>query len=124
MRIFKTKSLARFTKREGIGDASLGAAAEDAGRGLIDADLGGGVVKQRVARTGQGKRGGYRVLIAFRSMDRAIFIFIFGFAKSARDNIDELELRTLREVGAYWLAADDTKLLQAIRDGLLIEVKR
>jgi hypothetical protein len=79
VRIFKTKALARFTKRE-----SLVAAIEAVRSGLIDADLGGGLVKQRVARPGQGKRGGFRMLIGFRS-DRAIFLF--GFAKNERDNI-------------------------------------
>lgn len=121
MRIFKTKSLARFAKREGIADTSLKVAVEDAERGLVDADLGGGVIKQRVARAGQGKRGGYRMLIAFKSMDRAIFLY--AFAKSERDNIDDAQLQTLQDVGAYWLAADDVKILRAIRDGLLFEVE-
>jgi hypothetical protein len=96
-------------------------AVEDAERGLVDADLGGGVIKQRVARAGQGKRGGYRMLIALKSMDRAIFLY--GFAKSERDNIDDAQLQTLQDVGAYWLAADDVKILRAIRDGLLFEVE-
>jgi hypothetical protein len=119
VRIFKTKALARFTKHEGIGDESLVAAIEAARRGLIDADLGGGLIKQRVARPGQGKRGGFRMLIAFRS-DRAIFLF--GFAKNERDNIDDKQLTTLREIVALWFAADEKKIAQALKDGLLIEV--
>ena len=97
MRIFKTKALARFTKGEAISDESLVAAIETAKRGLIDADLGGGLIQQRVARPGQGKRGGFRMLIAFRP-DRAIFLF--GFAKNERDNIDDKQLTTLREIVA------------------------
>ena len=120
MRIFKTKALARFTKRESIGDESLVAAVETAKRGLIDADLGGALIKQRVARSGQGKRGGFRMLIAFRP-DRAIFLF--GFAKNERDNIDDKQLTTLREIVASWFAADNKKIAQALKDGLLIEVK-
>jgi hypothetical protein len=120
VRIFKTKALARFAKRESISDESLVAAVETAKRGLIDADLGGGLIKQRVARSGQGKRGGFRMLIAFRS-DRAIFLF--GFAKNERDNIDDKQLTTLREIVASWFAADDKKIAQALKDGLLIEVK-
>jgi hypothetical protein len=119
VRIFKTKALARFTKREAIGDDSLVAAIETAKRGLIDADLGGGLIKQRVARPGQGKRGGFRMLIGFRS-DRAIFLF--GFAKNERENIDDKQLTTLREIVASWFAADDKKIAQALSDGLLIEV--
>jgi hypothetical protein len=120
VRIFKTKTLARFTKREAISDVSLVAAIENARRGLIDADLGGGLIKQRVARPGQGKRGGFRMLIGFRS-DRAVFLF--GFAKNERDNIDDNQLTTLREIVASWFAADDKKIAQALKDGLLMEVK-
>jgi hypothetical protein len=120
VRVFKTKALARFTKRESIADESLLAAIETAKRGLIDADLGGGLIKQRVARPGQGKRGGFRMLIGFRS-DRAIFLF--GFAKNERDNIDDKQLTTLREIVASWFAADERKIAQALKDGILIEVK-
>ena len=67
-------------------------------RGLVDAELGGGVVKQRVARAGQGRSGGYRMLIAYRAGDRAVFLY--GFAKRERENVDADELLTLREIGA------------------------
>ena len=120
VRIFKTRALARFAKREAISDESLVVAIETAKRGLIDANLGGGLIKQRVARPGQGKRGGFRMLIGFRS-DRAIFLF--GFAKNERENIDDKQLTTLREIVASWFAADDKKIAQALKDGLLIEVK-
>ncbi len=121
MRIFKGKTLARFTKRERISDRSLCEAIEQAERGLVDADLGGGLIKLRMARQGQGKRGGYRLLIAFRSKLRAVFLF--GFAKSDLDNIDDDQLATLRETAALWLAADAQTIERAIRDGLLIEVR-
>jgi hypothetical protein len=120
VRVFKTKTLARFTKREAISDESLVAAIEIAKRGLIDADLGGGLIKQRVARPGQGKRGGFRMLIGMRS-DRAIFLF--GFAKNERENIEDKQLTTLREIVASWFAADDKKIAHALKDGILIEVK-
>ena len=83
MRIFKVKTFARFAKREQMTDASLSVAIHQAERGLIDADLGIGLIKFRVARQGQGKRGGYRVLIAFRSRLRTVFLF--GFVKSDLD---------------------------------------
>jgi len=87
----------------------------------MDADLGGGVIKLRVARAGQGKRGGYRMLIAFRSRLRAVFLF--GFAKNELDNIEDDQLATLRETAALWLAADSQKIARAVKDGLLIEVR-
>jgi hypothetical protein len=59
-------------------------------RGLVDADLGGGVIKQRIARPGQGRSGGFRVLLAYRAEERTVFLY--GFAKSERDNVDDDEL--------------------------------
>ena len=73
MRVFKTKWFRRFARREGIADAMLCEAVARAERGLIDADLGGGVIKQRVARQGQGRSGGHRNMIVYRSGDRAMF---------------------------------------------------
>jgi hypothetical protein len=119
VRVFKTRTLAKFARQNGISDASLAAAVERATRGLIDADLGGHIIKQRVARPGQGKRGGFRMLIGIRS-DRAIFLF--GFAKNERENIDDDQLKTLRDIIAFWFAADAARMTQALKDRLLIEV--
>lgn len=120
MRTFKTKWLARFAKREGISDRSLLEAVKRAGRGLIDADLGGGVIKQRVARQGQGRSGGYRVIVAYEARDRAVLFY--GFAKSDRDNLEPGELTTVREVAADWLAADDERIEQAIAENEIEEI--
>lgn len=120
MRIFKTKWFARFARREGISDASLCAAVRRAERGLIDANLGGGVIKQRVARIGQGRSGGYRVLIAYRARTRSVFLF--GFAKSARGNIEEDELASARDVARAWLEVDADALERAMDEGLIVEV--
>lgn len=119
MRIFKTKSLARFTRQHGVDDASLVEAVGRARRGLIDADFGGQIIKQRVARPGQGRRGGFRLLLGFRS-DRAVFLF--GFAKNERENIDADELTTLRELVSFWLGAGDAAIATALKHGQLIEV--
>jgi len=122
VRIFKIKLFAKFARRERIPDASLVNAIDEAGKGLIDADLGGHVIKKRVARVGQGKSGGYRMLIAFRTKHRAVFLF--GFAKNELDNIDDKQLASLQEAAAYWLAADDTRLERALKDEILIEVQQ
>ena len=82
MRVFKTRWFARFAKREDISDDRLADAIARAERGLIDAKLGGGLIKQRVARPSKGKSGGYRTLMAYRSGQRAVFLF--GFAKRSR----------------------------------------
>ena len=121
MRIFKTNLFARFARRERIADASLREAVDRIARGLVDADLGGGLIKQRIARAGQGRSGGYRVLLAFREKDRTVFVY--GFAKSDRENIDDQELAVVREVSDSWLAADAKMIGRALAEGLLIEVQ-
>ena len=120
MRVFKTKSLARFANRERIGDTGLTEAIARAERGLVDADLTGGLIKQRIARQGSGRRGGYRALVAFRKGDLAVFMF--GFAKNDRDNIGPDELTALRLIGRQWLG-DDSKIVKDLAAGILIEVK-
>jgi hypothetical protein len=120
VRIFRTKWFARFARRERLSDRSLCEAISRAERGLIDADLGSGIIKQRVARAGQGRSGGYRMLIAYQAGSRAVFLY--GFAKHERENIDPDELLTLREIGAAWLAADARRIAQAIDQRALQEV--
>ncbi len=120
MRIFATKWMVRFARKQRIAEFSLREAIDRAECGLVDADLGGGLIKQRVARSGQGRSGGYRMIVAYREGDRAVFLY--GFAKSERENIDPDELLTLREIGAAWLAADDAMLAKALSDGTVQEV--
>ena len=120
MRIFKTKLFAKFARREHISDASLAEAVTRAGEGLVDANLGGGIIKQRVARKGQGRSGGYRTLIAYRLGDFAVFLF--GYAKSERANISDDELSGLQIIAGQWLA-DERRLNKDLAAGILIEVK-
>ena len=105
MRIFKTKPFSRFAKRERITDAMLYEAVERAEKGILDADLGGNIIKQRVARKGQGRSKGYRVLIAVRIKKR--YVCMHGFAKNEKSNIEDDELDTLKTYGAAWLNADE-----------------
>lgn len=120
MRIYKTKWVGRFARRERIGDSDLVEAVRRAERGLIDADLGGGIIKQRVARAGQGRSGGYRMVLVFKAEQRAVFLY--GFAKSERENIEDDELQTLREIGAVWLAANAQRIAKALEENALQEV--
>jgi hypothetical protein len=121
MKVFKTRWFARFARRERIADASLRNAIQRAERGLVDANLGGGLIKQRVARQGQGRSGGYRVIVAYRLRDRAIFFY--GFSKSEMDNITKNQLSVAREFAVKWLALSDVQIRQAITDGELQEIK-
>ena len=121
MQVFKTKWFARFARNEGILDKSLREAIERAERGLIDADLGGGLIKQRVARPGQGRSGGYRVIVAYRARNRAVFFF--GFAKNERENVGTDDLIGLRELAENWLAASTAKIEMELEIGNLQEVE-
>lgn len=121
MRIFKTKWVARFVRRERIDDGALQEAVERAERGLIDADLGGGLIKQRVARPGQGRSGGFRMIVAYRTEDKAFFLY--GFAKNERENIEDSELQTLRDIGGELLAQSNRALDEAVRSGTLQEIE-
>jgi hypothetical protein len=120
LRIFKNKSFARFAKKAEISDSALCKAVKDAEQGLIDADLGGGVIKQRVARTGQGKSGGYRTMILFKVETRAFFVH--GFAKNEKDNIEPEDLIAFRKLEARMLTCNDVELTQAINKNILTEV--
>jgi hypothetical protein len=113
-RIYKSKWFQRFAHKEGISDATLRDAVSRAERGRIDADLGGGVIKQRVARPGQGKSGGYRTIILFRRSERAFFVY--GFPKSAQDNIDEGDKRDFRVLAKALLAAPDEALARLVQE--------
>ena len=120
MRLFKLKAFARFQRREGIADKVLSKAIGGVEKGIINADLGGGLIKQRVARPGQGKRGGFRTIIAYRRGNRAIFLF--GFAKSERENLNHDELAQWQRIGRAYLGLDDEGLEAAIAADELIEV--
>lgn len=121
MRIFKTKAFARFARKARLLDVSLEEAVEAAERGLIDADLGGGVIKQRIARAGGGKSGGFRTIILFKAGSRAFFVH--GFAKNEQADIRDDELATFRMLAAEMLAYEEAAIARAVSAGVLIEVR-
>lgn len=121
-RIFKAKVFERFASKARIADATLVEAVVKVEQGLVDADLGGGVIKQRVAREGQGESGGYRTLLAFRAEKRVVFLH--GFAKSETDNIRKDELKALQKAAKLILAMEDENLQKLVARGKFVEVKR
>ena len=120
MRIFKNAWFCRFARREKIKDAVLIEAIARAERGLIDAELGGGVIKQRLARPGQGRSGGYRSIIIFQKGQRAFFVY--GFAKSDRENIDPDEAAAFKKSAKAFFALSDKQIEILIKDEELSEV--
>jgi len=121
VQVFKNTSFARFARKARIADSALCAAIADVSRGLVDADLGGGVVKQRIARQGGGKSGGFRTIILFRIGERAFFVH--GFAKNEQDDIRDDELAAFKLLAAELLAYDADDLAKAVANGTLLEVE-
>ena len=120
VRIYKNGWFHRFCRKEKISDASLRDAIARADRGLVDADLGGGLIKQRVARPGAGRSGGFRTLIFFRAGTRAVFAF--GFAKSERDNIDVEDEADLKKAARITLGFTQAEMDRLVAAGTLMEV--
>ena len=121
MRIFKLASFDKFAQKQDISDESLRDAIERAEKGSIDADLGGGVIKQRIARKGEGKRGGFRTIIIFRPKERAFFVY--GFAKNEQDNIRRDEKTALKNLAPYLLNLPEDGVNALTNDGAYVEVK-
>ncbi|MFZ1108050.1 MAG: type II toxin-antitoxin system RelE/ParE family toxin [Rhodomicrobium sp.] len=121
MRLFKLRTFARFARREAIDDSMLAGAIRDAERGLAAVDLGGGLIKLRIARPGKGKRGGYRTIVAYAAAERAAFLF--GFAKSDLDTISPDRLDDLKAIGAELLGASDAAMDHATAAGMVQEVE-
>jgi hypothetical protein len=121
MRIFVSKAFAKFAHKEGISDTTLLKVICDAEAGKIDADYGGNVIKQRIARPNEGKSGGYRSIILFRRGDKAFFVY--GFAKSKRDNLDDYEVKTYKELAITTFALSEEDLTNLLEKQAYIEVK-
>ncbi|CAJ8789700.1 Uncharacterized protein conserved in bacteria [Burkholderia pseudomallei] len=119
-RVFKTRHFRRWMRKSGLTDAALCGAVEEMIAGLIDADLGGGVVKKRVGLSGRGKRGGARTLLATNKGTR--WFFVFGFEKNERSNISDSELDALQSLAADLLARTSGQLDLGVADGTLQEI--
>lgn len=119
-RSFKTRYFSRWMRKTGLTESALCGAVAEMAEGLIDADLGGGIVKKRVGLAGRGKRGGARTLVATNKGTR--WFFLYGFEKNDRANITDDELEALKEIAEQLLARTGKQLDEAVRDGSLQEI--
>jgi hypothetical protein len=113
MRIFKNKWFTKFAVGESISDSKLWEIVKEAEAGKIDADYGGGVIKQRLARPNKGKSGGYRTIILYRKGEKAYFVY--GFPKSERANIDKAEVHAFKDLAKITLALSEEDLTKLIK---------
>lgn len=117
--VYVVEGFRRWMRKQPLRELDLCRAVAEMTRGLVDADLGSGLVKKRIGRSGAGKRSGYRVLAANRP--GGPWFFIEGYAKSVRDNIDTATLEACRlEAKALMLLSEAA--LSKFRSSRLTEV--
>jgi hypothetical protein len=121
LHIYKNTWFQRFARREKITDQMLVDAITRAEDDLIDADLGGNIIKQRIARKGQGKSSGYRTIVIFKQDDKAFFVY--GFAKSERENLKENELKYYKESAEIYLSMSNEQIDKLLKTSELTEIK-
>jgi hypothetical protein len=119
-RVFKTRTFNRWMRKAALSDRHLCKAVTEMERGLIDADLGGHVVKKRIALPGRGKSGSTRTLVGTNYKGR--WFFLFGFDKNERANISADELTVLQEIARTFLALKDNQIATALATGELLEI--
>jgi hypothetical protein len=119
--VYKTKTFARFARKARISDDDIWTTARLVNAGGIDANLGGGVIKQRIAHAGEGKSGGSRAIILFRFKGRAVFVY--GFEKKDLGNIKSSELDAFRELADVILGYSEEEIAKRVTDGALIQLE-
>ena len=120
MAIYKTRWFDRWARKQDLSTRALCEAVREMQAGLYEADLGGGLLKKRIARPGQGKSGGFRTLVATNRGGK--WFFVFGFPKNVRSNIDKDEEDSLKKLASHLLSLSPPALVTAQRAGELMEV--
>jgi hypothetical protein len=119
VRVFKDVEFHRWAK--GVTDAQLCAVADEIESGLINARLGGFLIKKRIGAFGRSKRGGFRTIAAHRQGER--LVFLHGFGKSEKDDISSREEKALRKLGNEYMAYSIAELSMLVQEGLIVEVR-
>ena len=120
MRVFKTKKFGQFARKERLSNQKLVAAMREVEEGLHDGDLGRNLIKKRMARAGEGKRGGYRTIIVYQKGKRAIFVY--GFTKSDKDNLSVKELEGYQELAQIYSRFSKADIAKAVHGNELQEI--
>lgn len=122
VRIFKNKWFQRWTRQEGIPDTILVEAAKDVLSGKVEADLGGGLFKKRLARPGSGKSGAYRIIVGYTKPNSKRIIFLYAFAKNKKASLSTLEEAALSTVAESFIHATDAQVAELVKKGSILEI--
>jgi len=123
MRVFKNKWFNRWARGEDVLDSALYNAAIEIAAGRYDANLGGCLFKKRLARTGSGKRGGYRIIVGYKKPNSERIVFLYAFAKSDKANISDREEAALSLAAESFLSANDRQVDELLTSGSIWEVR-
>lgn len=121
MALYRVRSFSRWARKQRLSDRALCDAVREMQRGVYEADLGGGLLKKRIARPGEGKSGGFRTIVATNNGDR--WFFLYGFAKNERANIDDDEEAALKKYGKALLTMSPVSLAETESTGAITKVK-
>ena len=119
-RVFMTRQFSRWLRKTELTELALCLAVTEMSNGLIDADLGGGVLKKRVALPGRGKSGSARTLLATNRANR--WFFVFGFEKNERANVTGKEVEALQLLAADLLRLSPSQLDEHVGSDALKEI--
>jgi hypothetical protein len=118
--VYLSKAFTRMARREGLTDVHICQAMAEMNTGLIDANLGAGLFKKRIAMPGQGKRGSWRALLGFQAGKKAFFLYLFP--KNSLGNIEDDEMKALKRLAKYYLTLKPGEIKTALQCGELNEV--
>jgi hypothetical protein len=120
LRIYKNKWFDKFARKESINDSTLFQVIQNVEKRQSESDLGGGVIKQRIARFNEGKSGGYRSIIFYRKGDKAFFVY--GFAKNEKETLEDSEEREFKKLAKIILALSEEDIEKLVQTGAYKEV--
>lgn len=120
MKIFKTRYFSKWAKKRDLKDALLLQIAQDISNGIFEANLGGGVLKKRIATEGRGKRASVRSIIIYKRENHCFFVY--GFLKNEKTNITPNEEAAFKILARELLNLSEPEIVTRLRSGALLEI--
>ena len=117
----KIKWFNKWAKKSSLPDKNLLKTIENITNNLGVVNLGSGLLKIRTPKTGQGKSGGFRTILVYKEND--IAIFIYGFAKTEKDNLNNDELKYFKKLAKDLLNIDKEKITELEKQGSFVKIK-